>query len=275
VSLRFGTSGIPLSTPRSGTEHGIRRARELGLGCLELAWGNGVRMSESTANRISEVRTGCGLELTAHAPYYVNLCGAGDVVERSVARVVESGVLAARCGAVSICFHPGWYGRLAPSEARRRVASRLRRIIRALRDRGAMIDLRPETTGRSSQIGTLDEILAWSEEIDGVRPCLDFSHQYARHQGALNRYEDFMGVLAQVAARLGREALSRLHVHVSGIEFGPSGERRHVPLLKSRFRWRDLLRALRDVRASGWVACETPAMEADALRLQRFYRRIP
>ena len=170
MSLRFGTSGIPLSTPRSGTAQGIRRARELGLGCLELAWGNGVRMSESTANRITEARAECGLELTAHAPYYVNLCGAGDVVERSVARVVESGVL---------------------------------------------------------------------------------------------------------AARLGREALSRVHVHVSGIEFGPGGERCHVPLLKSRFRWRDLLRALHDVRASGWVVCETPAMEADALRLQRFYRRTP
>ena len=44
--------------------------------------------------------------------------------------------------------------------------------------------------------------------------------------------------------------------------------------MKSKFRWRDLLRALREVRGSGWVICETPAVEEDALRLQRFYRRI-
>ena len=44
--------------------------------------------------------------------------------------------------------------------------------------------------------------------------------------------------------------------------------------MKSKFRWRDLLRVLREVRASGRVICETPAMEEDALRLRRFYRRI-
>jgi deoxyribonuclease-4 len=274
VSLRFGTAGIPLSTSRPGTVHGIRRARELGLECLEMSWGNGVRMSGATADRIREAHLECSLELTAHAPYYVNLCGAEDVVERSMARLIEAGVQAGRCGAASFCFHPGWYGGQTPSVARRRVAARLRQLTRALRGLGASLDARPETTGKPSQVGTLDEILTWSAAIPGIRPCLDFSHQYARHQGAFNRHEDFLALLGQVSARLGREALSRLHVHISGIEFGPGGERRHVPLLKSKFRWRDLLRALHEVHASGWVICETPAMEEDALRLQRFYRRI-
>ncbi len=48
-----------------------------------------------------------------------------------------------------------------------------------------------------------------------------------------------------------------------------------MPLLKSKFRWRERLRAMHDIGASGWVVCATPAMEANALRLQRFYRRIP
>jgi deoxyribonuclease IV len=274
VSLRFGTAGIPLSTTRPGTVHGIRRARELGLECLEMSWGNGVRMSGETADRIHEARLECGLELTAHAPYYVNLCGAEDVVERSMARLIEAGVQAGRCGAASFCFHPGWYGGQTPAVAGRRVAARLRELTRELRRRGAALDARPETTGKPSQVGTLDETLAWSAAVPGIRPCIDFSHLYARHQGAFNRHEDFLALLGRVSARLGRGALSRLHVHVSGIEFGPGGERRHVPLLQSKFRWRDLLRALHEVRASGWVICETPAMEEDALRLQRFYRRI-
>ena len=274
MSLRFGTAGIPLSTSRPGTVHGVRRARELGLDCLEMSWGNGVRMSGATADRIHEARLECGLELTAHAPYYVNLCGAEDVVERSMARLIEAGVQAGRCGAASFCFHPGWYGGQTPSVAGRRVAARLRQLTRALRARGASLDARPETTGRPSQVGTLDEILSWSAAIPGVRPCLDFAHQYARHHGAFNRREDFLALLGQVSARLGREALSRLHVHVSGIEFGPGGERRHVPLTASRFRWRELLQALHDARAAGRVVCETPAMEEDALRMQRYHRRI-
>ena len=155
------------------------------------------------------------------------------------------------------------------------MSSRLRRVMRTLHGRGLSLEVRPETTGRRSQAGSLDEVLAWSEQLPGVHPCLDFSHLYARRQGAWNGYEDFVGLLERVAERLGPDSLERLHVHVSGIEYGTAGERRHVPLTKSRFRWRDLLRALHDTRASGWVICETPAMERDALRLQRFYRGLP
>ena len=101
VSLRFGAAGVPRPTPRPGTVHGIRRARELGLECLELAWGKGVRMGGTTADRSHEARVECGLVLPAHAPCCIDLCGALDVVERSVARLVEAGVQAGRCGAAS------------------------------------------------------------------------------------------------------------------------------------------------------------------------------
>jgi len=110
--------------------------------------------------------------------------------------------------------------------------------------------------------------------VAGVRPCIDFSHQYARHQGRFNTYDEFAAMLEDVRVRLGAGALERLHVHMGGIEYGPHGERRHLPLRKSRFRYRELLRALKDARVSGWVVCESPAMEDDALLLQRTYRRL-
>jgi hypothetical protein len=44
--------------------------------------------------------------------------------------------------------------------------------------------------------------------------------------------------------------------------------------MKSEFRWRDLLRALRKVRALGLVTGEAQALEEGTLRLQRFHRRI-
>jgi deoxyribonuclease-4 len=274
VTLRFGTSGIPLSSARPGTEHGIARARELGLECLEMAWVNGVKMGDETAGRIAGAARAHRLELTAHAPYYINLCADGDVAERSVARLVHTGRLAARCGARSFCFHAGFYQAHAAAEAQRRVRARLGQVAHTLRAEGIEVDIRPELTGKASQLGSLEEILAWSGEIEGVRPCIDFSHQYARHQGEFNGYDAFAAILEQVRARLGRPALERLHVHISGIEYGPKGERRHLPLARSKFRYRELLRALKDARVSGWVICESPEMERDALRLQRAYRRL-
>ncbi len=274
LMLRIGTSGIPRSSARPGTVHGIRRARELGLDHLEMAWVNGVKMGPATADAIAEAARLNDITLTAHAPYYVNLCGSDEVVARSLERLAHAGRLGARCGAQSFCFHSGFYQALAPEAAREAIEARLRRLAGGLRAEGLSIDIRPELTGKPTQVGSLDEIVEWSRAVPGVSPCVDFSHQYARTAGAVNRYADFAGMLEILERRLGRAALERLHVHVSGIEYGPKGERHHLPLEESRFRWRDVLKALRDLRVSGWVVCESPAMEEDALRLRRAWRRM-
>lgn len=272
--LRFGTSGIPRSTARPGTVHGLRRARELGLDHLEMAWVNGVKMSDEMADRIAEAAREHDVTLTAHAPYYVNLCGEPEIVERSIARLVEAGRLGTRCGAQSFCFHAGFYGKLGAEEAGSRVVRGLETVTRELRQRRAAIDVRTELTGKASQAGSLEEVLAWSAAVPGVAPCVDFSHRYARDIGKHNRYEDFAATLTAIESSLGRAALERLHIHISGIQYGPKGERRHEPLRETKFRWKELLRALKDLRVSGWVVSESPVMEDDALLLQKTYRRL-
>ncbi len=272
--LRFGPSGIPRSSAKPGTEHGIRRVRELGLDHLEMAWVNGVRMSDESADRIAAAAKACDVSLTAHGPYYINLCGEPDVIERSLTRLVETGRLGARCGAESFCFHAGFYGKLEREEADRRVVTGLQHVTTTLKQMGLGIDVRTELTGKASQAGSLEELLAWSHGVEGVHPCIDFSHHYARDVGAHNRYEDFAATLTAIQDQLGRAALERLHIHISGIQYGPKGERKHEPLKETAFNWKDLLRALKDMNVSGWVVSESPEMEDDALLLQRTYRRL-
>lgn len=270
--LRFGTSGVPRSSA-PGTEQGIRRIRALGLGCMEMAWVHGVAMGEATARRIAMAARESDVSLTAHAPYYVNLCGSAEIAARSRARLVAACRLAATCGAESVCFHAGFYGAQTPAAAGRRIVRALAAVRRRLDAEGLRVDLRPELTGRASQPGSLEEVLDWCEAL-GMLPCVDFAHHYARTRGAANGYDAFRAVLDAIRTRLGVRALARMHVHLSGIEYGPSGERRHLPLRRSPFRYRDVLRALRDAGARGWVVCESPAQEDDARHLLRVYRRL-
>lgn len=272
AALRFGTSGVPRSA-EPGTERGIRRIRALGLGCMEMGWVHGVEMGAGTAARISAAAGEEDVHLTAHAPYYVNLCGAAGIAARSRARLIAACRLAAACGARSVCFHAGFYGGHGPAAAGRRIARGLREVCDVLKAEGNRVDLRPELTGRDAQPGSLEEVLDWCEAL-GLLPCVDFAHHYARTRGAANGYDAFRTVLETLRMRLGARALSRMHVHLSGIEYGPSGERRHLPLRRSRFRYRDVLRALHDAGARGWVVCESPAREDDALHLQRVHRRL-
>lgn len=271
--LLFGTAGIPRSS-RPGTVNGVARARELKLDCLEMAWGHGVKMGDAMADRIATAAAEHEIELTAHAPYYVNLCGEAQIVAASEKRLWDAARLADRCGAKSVCFHPGFVGKHKPVAAARRVATVLRRLRKRMKGAGLAVDLRPELTGAQTQVGSFEDLLGWCESIEGLRPCIDFAHQYARTLGESNGYDAFRVMLDAIERRLGRPALDRLHVHLSGIEYGTRGERRHLPLRKSKFRYRDVMKAIADAKVSGWVICESPSQEEDALHLKRLYRRM-
>ena len=124
--------------------------------------------------------------------------------------------------------------------------------------------------GKRTQFGTLEEVLALSSEIEGVMPCLDFSHMHAR-AGNENSYSEFMTILSKVEEALGKEGLSNMHMHVSGIEYDRNGEKKHLTLKESDFNYPELLRAFKEFEIRGLVICESPVLEEDALLLRKTY----
>jgi len=133
----------------------------------------------------------------------------------------------------------------------------------------------PEVTGKPSQFGTLEEILQLSSEIEGVAPCIDFSHWHAR-TGRANSYQEFLDILDQVERELGRHALDNMHIHLSGIAYGNKGEIKHLMLRDSDLQYIELLKALKKRKAKGMIICESvPSFEEDALFLQKSYREAP
>ena len=63
--------------------------------------------------------------------------------------------------------------------------------------------------------------------------------------------------------------MGELHIHISGIEYGPKGEKRHLPLEQSDFDYTACLTALKDHGAAGCVICESPVLEHDAMLLKK------
>jgi deoxyribonuclease-4 len=127
--------------------------------------------------------------------------------------------------------------------------------------------------GKATQFGTVEEVLALSREVDGVAPCIDFAHLHAR-TGACNSDEGFAAVFEQVRKALGRKSLAEMHIHVSGIDYGPKGERKHLNFKEADFRYRKFLRAAMDYNVKGFIICESPILEKDAVLLQKAYRAL-
>lgn len=274
--LLFGTGGIPVSAKLPSTEAGIERIAELGLGCMEVEFVRGVNMSSKAAVSAGELAARRNVVLTAHGPYFINLNAVEpQKVHMSKERILQTARIAALFDAKSITFHAAFYLKNTPGQTYAVVKRHLEEIVNILRREGNKVTISPEAAGKSSQFGTLEEILQLSSEIAGVAPCLDFAHWHAR-TGKANSYQEFIDILDQIEGRLGRQALDNMHIHVSGIAYGKKGEIKHLMLQDSDFQYVDLLRALKDRKAKGVVITESvPHLEEDALLLQQAYRALP
>lgn len=269
--LLFGTAGVPLSTPATSTLAAIEHVKKLGLGCLEVEFVKGTRMGNDTAREIGQKAEALGIALSVHAPYYINL-NSPEPGKRlaSQERLISSARLAGLLGAKTVVLHPGYYGHDTPEKAYGSIKDGLRNVLSIMRSEKNPVVLRPETMGRPSQFGSLDETLMLCREVEGLLPCLDFSHIHAREQ-AENSYRYFLKIMRKVEKKLGQRALEDLHVHVAGILYGQKGEIRHLDLRRSDFNYDSWVQVLNDVGGAGLVVCESPNLEKDALMLQRLY----
>jgi deoxyribonuclease-4 len=180
--LLFGSAGVPRSALRSSTTSGIERVAELGLGCMELEFVQGVKMGRETALTVAELASKRKIVLTAHAPYAINLnAREPDKLKASRERILQTARIASLCGAVSIVFHAAYYMDDPPAQVYNNVKAQLQQITSQLKAEGNnKVWIRLEVTGRISQFGTLDEVLEISAETEGVAPCIDFAHWHAR-----------------------------------------------------------------------------------------------
>jgi deoxyribonuclease-4 len=179
--MLFGTAGVPHSASGSDPASGVLRVAELGLGAMELEFVHGVRIRDEMADRVRRVAEENEIALTCHGPYYINLNAQEKEKKRaSIKRILDTARAAQRVGARSITFHAAFYMKQDPEKVHRVVADALAGIMDTLKKEKIRVQVRPELTGKPSQYGDLEELLALSKEIEGVLPCIDFSHLHAR-----------------------------------------------------------------------------------------------
>lgn len=274
--LLFGTAGIPLSAEPRTTGDGIRYVRKLGLGAMELEFVRSVNISRGKAPEIRRAAEESTVVLTCHAPYFINLNSLEKAkVRASIGRILDSARIANLCGAYSVCFHAGFYMNQEPKKAYDNVKRNMKEITSALKKEGNKIWIRPETTGKETQFGNVDEILQLSQELDNVMPCVDFAHFHARTNGKYNTYSEFAGILESIEKKLGKKGLEEMHIHLTGIAYGPKGEKSHLTLEESDLKYHELLKALKDFNVKGVAISESPNIEQDALLMQKIFENKP
>ncbi len=277
--IKFGPSGNCESFYAEGNSHTEQAAlfvKNRGLDCFEYSFGRGVNMGEAKAISIGEAFREQGVEISVHAPYYINFANPEtEAAQKSFGYVLDSGKMLKLMGGKRCVFHPAAQGK----DERDTAVSRTEDRLKTLRDYIYLNDMQdlmfcPETMGKLAQIGTVEEITRFCE-IDSVfTPCVDFGHVNARGQGCLKTARDYRDMLEYMLGRLGYERMKHFHVHFSKIMYSAKGEVKHLTFADTVFgpEFEPLAEALCALNLEPYIVSESDGTQAeDALAMKQIY----
>ena len=231
--IKFGPSGNSESFYAQGyshTEQSAKFVRDMGLDCFEYSFGRGVRVSEAKAISIGEAFAAQSVEISVHAPYYINFANPSEEsAAKSYNYVLDSARVLKLMGGKRCVFHSATQGKLDREEAVALTEERLK-VLRDYIYLNGLQDLYfcPETMGKLAQIGTLEEIVRFCKIDPIYLPAVDFGHLNAREQGSLKTVDDYRSRLEYMIGELGYERVKYFHIHFSKIQYSSKGEVRHL-----------------------------------------------
>ncbi len=266
-------AGTPASAKTRSSAAGIERIRELGLGAMELEFVRGIHMSSSTAKEVGKVAEKHGVMLRVHAPYFINLNSKEkEKVEASKKRILLSAKVGEVAGAKIVTFHPAYFQGMEKEEVMEKVIGEIGEMAKEVKRNRWRIKLAPETTGKGSQVGSLEETLEICRKLEGVQPMVDWSHLHARDNGRFKEKGDFLAAIEEIPKKF----LKDLQMHASGIRYSAKGERNHLNMDEegNTFNYKWMLEALHEKRVSGCIISESPNLEEDALLMQRYWKKL-
>ncbi len=268
--LNFLTAGIPSNA--KDYSNAFLKLDEMNLDGLEVEFVHGVRYSEKTKEYILNRNNKL---ITHHGPYYINLnAKEEEKLQASIKRVLDTARAGSVLGAYSVTYHAAFYLKDDSKDVTKKLIEVHNEIFDTLKKENIDIWLRPETTGKKSQWGTLDEIVELSKNFENMLPCVDFAHIHARENGKFNTYDEFSSIFEKIGKELGEIALNNFHGHVAGIQYNDKGEIRHLVFNDSDFNYKDLLKAMKKFDIKGALVCESPNIEIDTKILKDYYESL-
>ncbi len=248
-TIRFGPAGIG---PVKDAISNLEMFHKLGFKSCEIAFTYGPYIKEKEdAIAIGEVAKKCGICLSIHAPYYINLNSKeSEKIEASKKRILKCCEVGNWLGVKRVVFHSGFYSGMNSVEAGVKIKEGILEMQEVIKENKWSVELCPEVMGKVNVFGSIDEI---GDLIDstGCGACIDFAHVLARY----GKYE-FEKIKEMFK-------MKKWHVHFSGIEFGEKGEKKH--LLTPIEEWKKILEFLKELDKDVVLICESPDPVGDSV----------
>ncbi len=277
--IKFGPSGNSIAFSEAGhskSEESAVWVKEKGLSCFEYSFGRGVNLSNQRAESIGKAFKENNVEISVHAPYYINFANPEEEnAIKSFSYVLQSAEKIKIMGGKRIVFHPASQGKMKREQAVNLTIERLKRLRDIIYEKG-LDDLIycPETMGKLGQIGTIEEVVEFCKIDKIYTPAVDFGHINAREFGSLKTEQDYMDRLQFMIDQLGYEKMKHFHIHFSKIEYSAKGEVRHLTFEDNHYGpdFFSLAVVLKKLNLEPFIVCESAGtQDIDALKMQNIY----
>lgn len=277
----FGPSGNSESffnEGHSATLESPAWVKAKGLDLFEYSFGQGYRMSSDTAVKIGNEFKKEGIELSVHAPYFINFANPDDEMFSKTIGYISTGIkFLKNLQAKRLIFHPASCGKQTREDAVKLMMERFKEVMPIFEnelDDGMF--LCPETMGKLMQIGTYKEVIDLCTISSKLIPTFDFGHINALTQGSLKSADDYKRIFDYCFEKLGEERTKNAHIHFSKIQYGSKGEIRHLTFEDDVYgpNFEDLAKVLVDYDLSCHVVCESAGTQAeDSLIMKDIYTK--
>lgn len=272
--IRFGPAGIPIQCEGNSTVEGIECCKKLGLGAMEIEFVRGVKMGDKKAREVGGVAKKLDISISSHAPYYVNLCtGDREKAEASRRHIFLAAKATFLANGKITVFHPGFYQKLSREEAFQAAKKRLIEIKEKMDVAKVKCVLGMETVGKKSAFGGFDENVKMAQELEFVKPVLDFAHLHAREDFRIRGEDDYRKIFSILDKEL-PDYTKNIQCHFSEINYSEKGELNHLSLgTGNEPPYKPLMKVLAENGIEGTIICESPKLDIDALIMQREYEK--
>ncbi|MDR2624177.1 MAG: TIM barrel protein [Methanobrevibacter sp.] len=270
----FGPAGRPINYKGPAYKAPEYIANER-LSAYEYQSGRGLKISEKSSNILKEESNRHDVLTSIHAPYFINLSSNNEkTINNSVDILFKSAQVGEWMGAYRIVFHPGYHLKKRKDETLNIAKSTINKVLEMIgQSKIKNFTFSPETTGKKSQLGDLNEIIAICKEFDNFEPTIDIAHLYARDNGLIQSKEEYNKIFSTLENELN---IKRLHCHFTRIEHDKFGEKRHHTLNEVNYgpSPKYFLESLIECDFKGTVICESPLLDLDALVLKELYESL-
>jgi deoxyribonuclease IV len=228
--VKFGVAGYPIAFTESKYKKDRLKIfewlKELNLDAFEAQMTYGPRTSVENCKLIKSISDELKIKVSVHAAYYIVLTSDDKAkVERSIETLIKTYELADLMGADVIVLHPGPLYNQDSKQVMERLLENLHLFFNRLGK--SNIGLFLETAGKRGQLGSVEEIIHLTNQIDGCFPCIDFGHVHARAGGSLGSPESINELFKLMNQKDLFKPNSRIHFHYTPIHYGPKGEITH------------------------------------------------